>query len=575
MSLTLIRARHAIVELFVREHHLRHDLRTVLRQGAGDVLRTIQRITLRRGDVQDLLEVRDFAQTIDRLSALLTDEMQSGAGWDELAELTSRIRSLSSIGEHLGAAIDERVIEKRIQRQEALMQTAENELAGGEMLSRSAATDPGDSPRKRPARRSSNASLEIPEPLWGDDIEHLIRPSAVPTLRAYTSEHTRLRRSARELENKLRGMLGEPVTLRFLLGQGHVVHIPSVHRELPAEFLEQATLSYKTKTTRTFYLAEWTKMGYHLQNLESKITSHEAKSLQHLRDQVMEHAPLIRRNARIIEQLDVLLGFAQIAEELRLVRPTVDDSTRLEVRGGRHLGVELGLLESHRNFTKNDLTLDLPERMHLVTGPNMGGKSTFLRQNAIIAILAQAGSFVPADAAHIGLIDRVFSRVGAKDDLFHSRSTFMVEMMETAEILRRATPRSLVIADEIGRGTDTMVGLSIAYATLYTLACKKKSRSLFATHYHELADMLGYDGGRALDDTVAFYCTRLESLPDGSIHYAHHVRPGVNRESHGIQVARLADIPSDTISLAEQTYDWLSRFSGARISPVPSHREAQ
>ena len=151
----------------------------------------------------------------------------------------------------------------------------------------------------------------------------------------------------------------------------------------------------------------------------------------------------------------------------------------------------------------------------------------------------------------------------------------MVEMMETAEILRRAPPRSLVIADEIGRGTDTIVGLSIAYATLYTLACKNKSRSLFATHYHELADLLGYDGGRALEDTVAFYCTTLESLSDGSIHYAHYVRPGVNRESHGIQVARLADIPSDTISLAEQTYDWLSHFSGVRMSPVPSHRKAQ
>lgn len=569
MSLPLIRARHAIVELFLSQQHLRHDLRGILRHGAGDVLRTMQRIALRRGDVQDMLEVRDFAGMIERVRTLLHAEMKQGSGWDELAELVHRLQPLTSLGERLGESIDERVIEKRLQRQEALIQSADNALAGGELVA-----PKEEVPRKRAARKGQAAALELEEPLWGDDIEHLIRPSATPSLRTNTGEHTRLRREARNLENTLRREIGEAVTLRFLLGQGHVAHVPSTHRELPAAFLENATLSYKTKTTRTYYLAEWTRIGQRMQKLEASIAKKEGEYLRTLRDQVIAHAPVIRRNARLIEQLDVLLGFSQAAEELRLVRPTVDESTRLDIRGGRHLGVELGLLERQRMFTKNDVQLDLPERMHLVTGPNMGGKSTFLRQNAIIAILAQAGSFVPADAAHIGIVDRVFSRVGAKDDLFHSKSTFMVEMLETAEILCRATPRSLVIADEIGRGTNTSVGLAIAYATLHSLATETQCRSLFATHYHELADLLGYDGDRALDDRVAFYCTTLEHLPDGSMHYAHQVRPGVNRESHGLQVAQLAGMPRGTLELARHTHDWLLRNQGSRVSSVPPSHTA-
>lgn len=207
--------------------------------------------------------------------------------------------------------------------------------------------------------------------------------------------------------------------------------------------------------------------------------------------------------------------------------------------------------------------------MHLVTGPNLGGKSTFLRQNAILCVLAQAGSFVPAEAAHLGVVDRIFSRVGAKDDLFHSRSTFMVEMAETAEILRRATPRSFVIADEIGRGTNTSVGLAIAFATLHTLATRIGCRSLFATHYYELADLLesaaiAHGAAQDLARRVAFVCTTLETCGEG-LRYSHKVRPGVNRTSHGLDVARLADMPHDTMDLAARTHAWLERHGGHHI----------
>ena len=564
-SVPLIRARHALVELLVRNAFLRKDLRVLLRTGIGDILRTLQRISLRRNDEQDLLEVRDFVRTTDaivrRFHTAMNEAHANDTGWTELREMLSKFRSLHELGERLGEAIDERVIEKRIQRQEALMEANDAAWGGGP------APKDAVAPAKRASRKKNAVSIELEEPYWGEAFEHLIRPDASPVLRALTDEYDALRRKARVLENGLRAEFQEPLSLRFLLGQGHVVHVPST-KGITHESL---TLAYKTKTTRTYYHAAWTKVGTKLQKLAARITEREAQSLEMLRQDVLRDAAVIRRNARLVDQLDVLQSFAQAAEELHLTRPTVDESCTLDIRGGRHLAVEMGLLQRERLFTKNDLALGGTACMHLVTGPNMGGKSTFLRQNALMAVLAQAGCFVPAEAAHIGVVDRIFSRVGAKDDLFHSQSTFMVEMSETAEILRRATPRSFVIADEIGRGTNTAVGLSIAFATLHTLATRIACRTLFATHYYELADLLEHaraastDAAQALAARVAFFCTTLERLDDGGLRYAHQVRPGVNRASHGLDVARLADMPPDTVDLAARTHAWLERSGHARL----------
>ncbi len=171
-------------------------------------------------------------------------------------------------------------------------------------------------------------------------------------------------------------------------------------------------------------------------------------------------------------------------------------------------------MTSGRMFTSNSLELGSTSRMHIITGPNMAGKSTLLRQTALVSLLAQAGCFVPAAYAELGIVDQLFSRIGAKDDLFHDRSTFMVEMLETAEILRRATPRSLVIMDEVGRGTTVKDGLALAYATIHHLVTVNQCRALFATHFNELADMLGYSEGElrlpSPFDTVSFFCTTVD-----------------------------------------------------------------
>jgi DNA mismatch repair protein MutS len=226
----------------------------------------------------------------------------------------------------------------------------------------------------------------------------------------------------------------------------------------------------------------------------------------------------------------------------------MSDSTVFRIERGRHPVVEAALAGDHAHpFVPNDCDLspDGIGRLWLVTGPNMAGKSTFLRQNALIAIMAQAGAFVPADAAHIGTVDRLFSRVGAGDDLAAGRSTFMVEMVETAAILNQATERSLVILDEIGRGTATFDGLAIAWATAEHLHEKNCSRALFATHYHEMTALAGRLSA------LACVTMRVREWND-TIVFLHEVAPGAADRSYGIHVAKLAGLPPAVVHRAEE-----------------------
>jgi DNA mismatch repair protein MutS len=252
----------------------------------------------------------------------------------------------------------------------------------------------------------------------------------------------------------------------------------------------------------------------------------------------------LSRIADALAILDVAAALAELAHERRYSRPLVDRSLIFRIARGRHPVVEAALLAENRGpFTANGCDLSPggtgfgPGRLWLMTGPNMAGKSTFLRQNALIAILAQMGSYVPAETAHIGAVDRLFSRVGAADDLARGRSTFMVEMVETAAILNQAGERSLVILDEIGRGTATFDGLAIAWAVVENLNAVNKSRALFATHYHELVALC-----ERLDD-VACATMRVKEWKD-SVVFLHEVAPGAADRSYGIQVAKLAGLPN-------------------------------
>ncbi|MFN3317494.1 MAG: DNA mismatch repair protein MutS [Allorhizobium sp.] len=317
--------------------------------------------------------------------------------------------------------------------------------------------------------------------------------------------------------------------------------------EAKARFIHRQTMANAMRFTTT----ELADLESRIANAAGQALSLELAAFDQMVSQVVSAAEPIKAAARALAVIDVAAALAALAEEQGYCRPLVDDSRMFAITAGRHPVVEQALRRQAASpFIANDCDLSPndtkgPGAIWLLTGPNMGGKSTFLRQNALIAILAQMGSFVPAGAAHIGIVDRLFSRVGASDDLARGRSTFMVEMVETAAILNQATDRSLVILDEIGRGTATFDGLSIAWAAVEHLHEANRCRSLFATHFHELT---------ALSEKLA----RMSNVTmrvkewDGDVIFLHEVGPGSADRSYGIQVARLAGLPAAVVARARE-----------------------
>ncbi|TKA29689.1 hypothetical protein B0A54_15864 [Friedmanniomyces endolithicus] len=311
-----------------------------------------------------------------------------------------------------------------------------------------------------------------------------------------------------------------------------------------------------SKSTQTFYLSDWTHLGVRVDDSKLRIRTEEERVFSKLRAQVIENLMKLRRNAAVLDELDVACSSATVSKERNLVRPILNESTSHNIVGGRHPTVDVGLKEQGRPFTANDCAVGDHEKTYLITGANMAGKSTYLRQNALITILAQTGCFVPADYAAIGLVDKIFSRVGSADNLYQDQSTFMVEMLETAEILKQATPRSFVIMDEVGRGTTPEDGIAVGYAALHHLQYVNQCRTLFATHFHALADMTrDFEG-------LGCFCTDVAEEADGTWAYVHRLRRGVNRESHALKVARLAGMPESAIAVAGEVLADLHRASG-------------
>ncbi|MBR0104605.1 MAG: DNA mismatch repair protein MutS, partial [Firmicutes bacterium] len=264
-----------------------------------------------------------------------------------------------------------------------------------------------------------------------------------------------------------------------------------------------------------------------------------------IRDRVLKESNRIKYTAYLIAVIDVLVNLADAARKNNYVKPVVDDSEVIEIHDGRHPVVERMLSGS---FIPNDTILDTEEnRLAIITGPNMAGKSTYMRQVALITVMAQMGSFVPAKSARIGVVDRIFTRIGASDDIGAGQSTFMTEMVEVANILNNATEKSLLVLEEIGRGTSTFDGLSIAWAVLEYVDDKKKigARALFATHYHELTELEGKLEG------VKNYCITVEEDGEDIIFLRKIVRGGA-QHSYGIQVARLAGLPRKVITRSKQ-----------------------
>ena len=313
---------------------------------------------------------------------------------------------------------------------------------------------------------------------------------------------------------------------------------PNLHK-VPKDYIRKQTLV----NAERFITPELKEYETKVLHAEDRIKDLEYKLYNELRGEVAKYTTLMQEVAKKLAELDVLASLAYVARKYNYVRPEFHEADRIEIVGGRHPVVEHQLKEGE--FVPNDLTFDEWHRVLIVTGPNMSGKSTYLRQAALILIMAQMGSFVPAESAHLRIVDRIFTRIGASDDITRGVSTFLAEMNETANILHNATERSLIILDEIGRGTSTFDGLSIAWAVVEYIARNIKACTLFATHYHELtrlADMI---------PIVKNFYVEAKRYKDRVI-FLHRVKPGSSDESYGVDVARLAGLPKPVIQRAKE-----------------------
>jgi DNA mismatch repair protein MutS len=526
-----IERRHDAVEFFVTDAAARADMRERL-AAAPDLARALARLVLARGGPRDLAAIRDGIIAAGGLAGELEKRANVAA---ELAQAARALRGLDpALATELNAALAEEL--PHLKRD------------GGFV------------------RAGYVAALDEARALRDESRR------VIAALQARYAETT----SVRALKIRHNNVLG------------YFVEVTAQHGErlmappLNATFIHRQTLAGQVRFTTT-----------ELGELEAKIASAadralgiELETFERLAASVTAAAAAIKEAAEALAVIDVATALAQLAVERHYARPQIDASLDFVIEGGRHPVVEQTLAGDGGPFVANDCDLSAPAsaangRIYLVTGPNMAGKSTYLRQNALIAILAQMGSFVPARQAKIGAVDRLFSRVGAADDIARGRSTFMVEMVETAAILNQAGERSLVILDEIGRGTATFDGLSIAWATIEHLHETNRCRALFATHFHELT-ALAATLPRLFNATV-----RVKEW-QGEVVFLHEVVPGAADRSYGIQVAKLAGLPPAVIARAQlvlakleaedraspRGFDDLPLFAATPRPASPSARDA-
>ena len=329
---------------------------------------------------------------------------------------------------------------------------------------------------------------------------------------------------------------------------GYYLEVTNSYKELvPEDWTRKQTLA----NAERYITPELKELEDMILGAEDKLAALEYDLYCEVRDSIGEQVVRIQETAKAIAHLDVLASLACVAQSNDYVRPSINTKGVIDIQGGRHPVVEK--MNNNQMFIDNDTYLDNKNhRISIITGPNMAGKSTYMRQSALIVLMAQIGSFVPAKSANIGIVDRIFTRVGASDDLASGQSTFMVEMTEVANILRNATSRSLLILDEIGRGTSTFDGLSIAWAVVEHISNPKLlgSKTLFATHYHELTELEGKL------DSVNNYCIAVREQGDDIIFLRKIIRGGADK-SYGIQVARLAGVPDSVIDRAKEISSWL------------------
>ncbi len=498
LDITEINRRLDGIEFFINHARLREDFAQIFKT-LPDTERAISRLSTGRGGPRDLANICMVLASLPKLRNLLYNDMNQ-----EMLDTTC-------------PAIEK--IIKNLGHYEQLVDTLERSLA--------------------------------PElPLLARD-GGFIKNGYYPPL----DEIRRLHKDGHQVIMQLQTKYAEQTGINSLkIKYNNVIgYFIEVQNKFATEMLENPEFIHRQSVLNAtrFTTVELTELENKIRSAAEKSLALELELYDSLVTDIMAASDNIAKTAKALAELDVLSSLADLAVEHHYCRPQIDNSLSFTVEEGRHPVVEAAILKARSGtFVGNDCRLDENDRIWLLTGPNMAGKSTFLRQNAIIAIMAQMGSFVPCRSAHIGVINKIFSRVGASDDLARGRSTFMVEMVETAGILNQADERSFVILDEIGRGTATFDGLSIAWAVVEHLHERNKCRALFATHYHELTSLT------AKLKRMSLHCMKIKEFNDEVI-FLHEVINGAADRSYGIHVAKLAGLPEVVLTRAGQVLDSL------------------
>lgn len=492
-----IHRRLDMVEFFVEQNVIRDDTRQFL-QRCADIERALARLSLDRGGPRDLAAIRDTLSQTVQLHRLISQKKIGALDTPLPKGLQAALDILTLWGGH-HPLID--------QLERALAEELPALTREGGFIRKGYAQKLDELKVLRDESRQHIAQLQA----------KYVRKTGVTTLKI-----------------KHNNIIGYHIDVSTTHADKIFAHT--------TDFIHRQTLA----TAARFTTLELSELERKISEAAGKSLALELELFSSLVQEVLTQGELIAKTAQALAELDVAASLAELAITRNYTRPQVDRSLTFDIKGGRHPVVEVALKKhSNTDFIANDCALTDSSRLWLLTGPNMAGKSTFLRQNALIALMAQTGSYVPAKHAHIGTVDRLFSRVGAADDLARGRSTFMVEMVETATILNQATNRSLVILDEIGRGTATYDGLSIAWACLEYLHESNNCRALFATHYHELTSLT-----QSLP-RLACYTMRVKEWKDNII-FLHEVTKGTADRSYGIHVAKLAGLPAAVINRAEE-----------------------
>ncbi|KAI8363969.1 DNA mismatch repair protein MutS [Choanephora cucurbitarum] len=479
-----IKRRLDIVEIFRDDPFLLDEVRALLKSST-DAQRALQRLALKRGQHSDLMDVWNTLDLMQRLNHKL-EPIQ------DLQKFMSELDPHTPIADYIQSAFDYEKIQNNLNQEYGF-------------------------------------------------VNHEFHP----TLLKLHKELEALQKQRLELQIELRSLCGNSLSL---ITDGPLKHMVEVNarqaKHLTERFPHAIPLNH-TKSKKRYQIDDWTHISIQLDRIQSEIIQVESEVFEQMVDHVLNHSASILQSCHHLAQLDVLTCFAHLALKNNYVRPRMTRTQRTLIVGGRHPVVEFNLARKGQSFVNNDCDIGPSRLIWLLTGPNMGGKSTFLRQYAIIVIMAHMGCFVPADRAWIGITDKVFSRVGAADNLAQNQSTFMVEMSEVATILNQATSKSTVIMDEVGRGTSTKDGFSLAFGIVDYLHQHIKCRTIFATHYHELANTMSQY------PDLKCYCTELEENSQGGFRFLHKVQPGICQQSHGLKVAQMAGLPAPVIEKAQ------------------------